>query len=1263
MVKHVPSGEFAESENFFSKSELCSNLLGFFSESLKIPLTYFDTQGNQILPLYGSIDFCTRFANLDDGDKINRDCLKFHKELFAKAREKDSYRIMKCPVGLYCFAMPVSINNQIIGFIWGGHILAQTQKEDLFHKIKTFSGDGITLWELFQKIPVHSKKDIERYIGRLTENLRMCVRESFDKHQSNRQLRKLFFASRINEMVNTKLKLEDLLERSTKEIADALEVDGCLILLWDREKRSYGCFATNGVFPENEISDMKFRMGEGVTGIVASTGKPVIIKDALNDPRVVKKSLGIKSLLTVPLKVGEESIGVLHVATLKKIKEFTKRELELVEALSSEVALAVNNTRLYEEGLRKTDQLKRSKQELQMYFSQMGSALSSALDLHQLLRMIVELSMKFVSSDAGSLYLIEDRALSSQVTIGLDPETDRMSKFRIRESLLGWGDLSQGIFSPGVKKSAEFLSPGHSLKDEMKSYIGIPLSVKDDVIGLLNIYSKDIREFQPERVELLSAFAGQAAMAIDNALNFEKEQKRAQEATMLYEAARAIGQGFDISQVLTTTVQKLVEITKVDRCLLFLFDDKKKGFYTASSWGLSDEQREFFHYYEFPASHISPDIWNDLSRGKPRLFSSIPQDCPALERLLTLFPSNSCLLIPLIAMEKLIGLIYLDDSKVAHYFSDSQIRLVMTLSIQIATALHRARLIRKQEENTNQLKALLQVSSVLPSSLSLPKVFSIVVEKAAQLVRTPAVGLLMMDESENDFILQDWKGLDSPLKDSLLQKLIAAPAIEKKRYTTFYAEDDPTNEVGKALRECGAGGVLSIPLVAKRRLVGVLNCFSDEGHKFDFEEIRLLRSFANHAAIAVENARLYGVVKNKVRELATLFEVGKAITSTLEFERVMEEIARNIKRAMDADACSIMLLDEDRKELTIQTALGLMRSHFGQKVKLGEGIAGIAAKTGRPMILLDMQGRKSPYKFPNSIREEGLKTILSVPMETRGKIIGLINIYLKEIYYYRPSEINLLVALSNQAAIALENARLYEEQYSIARILQEIVMPQKEFIFPGIELGYHYISSLELSGDYFDLIPLSDTRFSMVIADVSGKGPPAAIYTARAKYILKSYATANYQPREILSMVNNLIVPETGDDKFISLFYMEVDLKRKLIKFSSAGHEPPIFYCRKTGELSQLEAEGLLIGVNYDVNFRQEEISFENGDLIVLYTDGITEARGFKGEIFGLGRLMEIVSRYADLDPQTLANRIYTTVQKYTRRKLNDDFSLLVVRL
>jgi phosphoserine phosphatase RsbU/P len=1261
MVKNIPSGDFVESEHFLAGSETFLVVLRLFSEGYGIPLAFFDIDGNQLSPSYGAAEFCTHYAHLDSPDKVPRSCARFHKELFSAVREKKKPRVAKCPMGIYCFSIPLIVENRLIGIIAGGHMLCQIPAEEFSYTLG--GGDNGKLWESYRSMTVLRKKEMESALARLDEALRVSVREALEKFQCTRQLKKLIFGSRINEMVNTKMKLEDLLKHTTEEIADAVEVEICLILLWDKDRKDFTLFAANRNLPANE-ADMKFQMGEGVTGIVASTGKPVIIKDAMHDPRVIKKSLGIKSLLTVPLKVGEDSIGVLHVGTLKEIRDFSQRELEMVEALSSEAALAVNNTRLYEEGLRKTEELKRSKEELQSYFSQIGTALSSALNLQQLLRTIVEISVKLMTADAGSLYLIEDRKLSSQVSMGFEGDTSRMARFRLRESLMGWNDNDLGTAGgEGSKKSTEFFYGGESPRESVRAYLGIPLAMKDEIIGLLNIYSRERKDFQPDRIELLSAFANQATMAIDNALNFEKEQRRAKEATLLYEAARAIGSSFELQEILDISVRNLTEITQIDRCLLFLYDDKKKEFYTASHTGLSLDQREFFSYYRIFSHEISQDIWDDLTKGKPRLFSSPPPGCPALEKLFNLFPTNSCLLVPLIARERLMGIVYLDDSQMAHYFSDSQIRMILTLSIQIATTIQRSRLITKQEENTSQLKALLQVSSVLPSSLSLPKVFNLVVEKAAQLVSRPSVALLIMDDMEDDFTLEAHRGLEDPLMDSGLQKSIAQQAVEKKRHTVIFFDKEPEDDIGKALWDCGIGGVISIPLIAKRRLVGVLNCFCDIGHQFSFEEIRLLRSFANHAAIAVENARLHGVVRNKVRELATLFEVGKAITSTLQFDRVMEEIAKNIKRVMNTDACSIMLLDEEHKELSMQTSIGLQSSGQEQKIKLGEGVAGIAAKTGRPMILLDMQGKKSPHKFPKSLRDQGLRTILSVPLETKGRIIGLINIYLKEIYYYKPLEINLLVALANQAAIAIENARLYEQQYSVAQILQAIVMPQKEFHFPGLEIGYIYISSLELSGDYFDLIPLSNTKLSLVIADVSGKGPPAAIYTVRAKYILKSYAIAGYQPREILSMVNNMIVPETGDDKFISLFYTEVDLKKKLLRFSSAGHEPPIFCSQKTRELTLLETEGLLIGISYDAKFKQEEIAFENGDVLVLYTDGITEARGSKKEIFGIERLMEIVKKHAHLEPQALAQRIYTAVQKYTRRKLNDDFSLLVVKL
>lgn len=414
----------------------------------------------------------------------------------------------------------------------------------------------------------------------------------------------------------------------------------------------------------------------------------------------------------------------------------------------------------------------------------------------------------------------------------------------------------------------------------------------------------------------------------------------------------------------------------------------------------------------------------------------------------------------------------------------------------------------------------------------------------------------------------------------------------------------------------------------------------------------------------MENARLYLIIKNKVRELATVFEVGKSITSTLELDKVLDEVCKSVAGVMNADAVSIMNLDEEKQLLSIIKTKGLERFQIGESTKVGAGIAGIAAKIGRPMVLMDDDTQSSPYKFPPGIKQEGLKTILSVPLKVRGRVIGLINIYKKDLYYFTNNEINLFTSMANQAAVAIENARLYNEQFKIAQIMQRTLMPEKEMKFDNLEVGYVYIPSEKLSGDYFEIIPLSQGRYGMVISDVSGKGTGAAIYNARAKYIIRAYANANYPPSVLLTLLNHMMEEETAEDKFISLIYLDLDIKMGELIYSSAGHEPLLMWDDSEKEVLVIdEPNGVPIGIFSDTAYSENTYKVEKNDIILLYTDGITEARSREGEFFGVDSLIELFKANYHLDPQALANKIYTTVQKYTRRRITDDFSLLVVKI
>jgi GAF domain-containing protein len=1172
-----------------------------------------------------------------------------------KAEKTGKLAVGECRFGIKSFVLPLkSSRGEIMLYVMGGHFRSHYEALPKDSVADELGVSSKKLQELQARTPVLDDRKFKAVIEKL-EGMAAIYEEEISKEEQDRKVLKVVnFISELARQFTGKISLRELLLSIVNKFSSVFDVDRCAIALLDDLGQSIDVYASNNEFAD-EIFGGRVEPGKGATGIVTSTGQTFYSRDARRDRRLSSTSIkewNIRSLLSVPMKLGDRIIGVLHLGIKKARRVISEREIEFTEALASEVALLVETARLYNESQKKAIDLARSRDEIKSYFTKIGTAMATLLDLRQLLQLIVEISVNLTHADAGSIYLIEDKRLSRYVAVAYD-------------------DRQEGDAKPIRDRKISASTTEHFLEEmfdpsEIKSYLGIPLERKGEVNGLLNIVDRKPRSFSPEDVEMLSIFAGHAALAIDNAQLFMMEQKKAREATALYQASKSIGESVDLDEVLSLSVEQLTKTMELDRCLILLLDYKKLELYLASQVGLSDEQKEFFSFFRIPIDDINDELWESLVQGRPVSLPCAPCASASLQKFFQVFPASSCLLVPLFTKNQLIGIIYLDDSRLPHNFTDSQVRLVMTLALQIASAIQRATLVEQMENNLDQLKALHQVSTAVTGTLSLPKVFDLIVDKASSLIGAPATSMLAWEDSTRDYVMEASLGLTGDMAKEEFHRLISDKTGKRRRHMTYYISADVEGEdplIYSTLKSSGMGGYVSVPLITRKKVMGVLNCFCNEDDKFDSQEIRLLRSFANQAAIAIENARLYAIIKNKVRELATVFEVGKSITSTLELDKVLDEITSSVAKVMEADAVSIMNLDEERQELMIIKTLGLGKYHRGETIRVGSGIAGIAAKLGRPMVLHDEENSPSPYKFPEQVKRDGLRTLLSVPLKVRDKVIGLINIYKKLIYQFLPTEINLLSTLANQAAVAIENARLYNEQYDIAQIIQRNLMPSREIKHPGVDIGYIYIPSEILSGDYFEVISLGEKHFSLVIADVSGKGTQAAIYNARGKYIIRSYAKAGYSPGHILTLLNQLMEEETGWDKFISLLYIDVDLKKMKITYSSAGHEPLILWDDSEKEACLLGAPNLPIGVFPGTVYDEMTRDVAPGDIMLLYTDGITEGRSREGDFFGTERVVEILKENFHLSAQALANKIHTRVQKFTRRNITDDLSLLVARI
>lgn len=852
--------------------------------------------------------------------------------------------------------------------------------------------------------------------------------------------------------------------------------------------------------------------------------------------------------------------------------------------------------------------------------AQVGSALATALNLEDLLRLILDVSTKLTRAQGGTIVLIEGQKMGDQFST-LSPENCK----------------------------------------NCNSHLFLPISRHDRVKATLQLSFKDKNPLSEDCLHKLEVFHAQAAMAIENAQIFEWEQQRAREATALYQAARTIEESQELDDVLEKSTEVLARIAEVDRCLILLKDSHRSFLSVVAATGISADQDVFFSEFKLHLTDLSSRVRERLNKGKPLLFQTSPPELSGLEKFCSLLPTTSCLMVPLRTQEKLLGVIYLDSSRGAHRFPPSTVRRIMTLSLQVANAIHRASLIQQLQENLGPLKALYQVSTAITGTLSLPKVIRLIVDQAVELLEHSACALLVLDEIGESFRLETSDGMPEVLNDPSLQARLAKIAVERKRaYSHYLDRTDVDPSVLEILKPTQFGGLLSVPLIARKKMNGVLNCFVPPQIRFRQQEIRLLKGFANQAAVAVENARLHGMIRFKMGELGTLFEVSKAVTSTLRLDRVLGEIIRHVRDILRADACSLMLLEG--QNLILKAAEGFDPLRHSKPIPVGRGVAGLAAKTGQPMVLFDQQ-EGAVAKFPARIREEGLKTILSVPIKTRGRTIGLVNVYHQEITEHTPAQLSLLSALGSQAAVAIENARLYADKERTTELLRGALIPKERLDFPGLNVGHRFIPSMDLSGDYYDLIPLGDKRCGLVIADVSGKGPEAAIQTVRAKHVIKSYAVAGHGPAQILKMLNEHVsTADSGMSRQVTVFYAEADLEARTLKFASAGHEPPLFRASAASQdIQMLTADGIMIGALPDANFEEKCIDLPSGSWLVLYTDGITEARSPSGEFFGLDRVLDILAEHEGNSAQRLVNRIYTKVRKFTREKITDDFSLLAV--
>jgi len=416
-----------------------------------------------------------------------------------------------------------------------------------------------------------------------------------------------------------------------------------------------------------------------------------------------------------------------------------------------------------------------------------------------------------------------------------------------------------------------------------------------------------------------------------------------------------------------------------------------------------------------------------------------------------------------------------------------------------------------------------------------------------------------------------------------------------------------------------------------------------------------------------ENIRL----ELKIKRLSTLIEVNGIISSSLNLDQILENVMNISKQVMNADASSLMLIDEKTNELVYQVALGKVGEKLKQefRLKLGQGIAGTVAQEGKPLLLEDVYTHPKFHRGHDDATGYRTKSMITIPLKVGERITGVAQVINRlDGNSFDSDDLELFLALCGMAAIAIENAKMHKslmekqrlvKDMEFARTVQESFLPQKAPEVPNYRFSAHYTPALEVGGDFYDFIHLDHGRTGIVIGDVSGKGVPAALYMAKLGSDLRTLAFTESGPAAALGKLNNQLAERSRRGMFATLLYIELASTTNGLILSNAGHLPPILK-KADGTVKKLStAGGSPLGILSGMSFGQESAALERGDTVILYTDGIIEAMNAGDELYGYERF-EALIRKSPVDPEALKTAIINDVNQFTGlNPQHDDMTLV----
>ncbi len=1097
-----------------------------------------------------------------------------------------------------------------------------------------------------------------------------------------------------------------LLDRVLALILELLHLDGGNVRILDELDESLVLIAQRGFSAEYAAATIRVPLEQSPLRSVITTGQPLVIgKNWANQPRPTNFPLHLfprfDALLSVPLRIGERVLGTLSLFGLNA-HNFDAGAISLAQAIGNQIAIAIQNVRLFEERERQIAELRA--------LSSISRAASTALDPQTLLRQVHDALYAFLRLDAFSMviYDAERQVITDGLSIdegeeyvywsNTQPPPDSLTAWIIRHrSPLRFNNLAAEIV-----RYPELTQYNVGSQRSAVSWLGVPFFDRDDqVIGVVMVQGYTPGLFTERDEAFLSDVVQQVALHVQNVRLLTQRERQIRELDAIGQIGKLISASYDLDEMLTMVYQAIAQVTNAS--VFYLLICEPESHIVTNAIFYEEGQPVTLPLYQQAPDPDSLSAWI-IQHCQPLLFQDLPaqRDQLIAEHITphAVGPANpvrSWAGVPLLAKDgEPIGVLSVQDYQPYRYDAQT-IEFLNQVASHVSLGVQKVRLFEERERQLHanarlfaeaqahaeaaerqakRMELVHRITSMLSTRLDQQEILELAARELVRLFWADHTGTVLFDHDLQwgtvvaEYPPRDVLGVRVPLTNNLL---FAELLLTRRPVYITAIEQDPRAAASReTFQQLGITSLVIVPLISRDQIIGSisLDSFSTD-RTFSAEEQDLFLTVATSIATAFENARLFSAEQEARRTADTLREIARVLSASFDPQEVLQLILRELQHLIAYDTASIMLLEGNL--LRIAASRGWHNPSNNAPARVlplsQQSGAGRVVQTCQPLVIADT---RSIDHWQLDAQPSLTRSWLGVPLIAKGSVLGVLNIDSHLPNRFSGRDVEVVSAFANQAAIALEKARLYQEsvtrveqEMEIARHIQHNLFPRLLPQVAGLHIAAECLPARETGGDFYDLVTLGDRRIAVMVGDVSGKSIPAAMLMAVARSTARSEARNHETPAEVMQETNRWLVGDVPPYTFVALCYAMLDLDQHQISLANAGQLTPLRR-RADGRVEYLQTPdpALPLGMIPDINYAATELPLDPGDTLIFYTDGIVEAKDRNRQLFGFERFEQLVYEYGSLPPDQFIAHVVQAVSTFASgMPQHDDITLVVLHL